>query len=50
MHDVQMPKFGLTMKSGEINDSEKTAFLGGNAKEFYGFDKLCECADIPNML
>lgn len=42
--------YDFILKSGEINDSEKTAFLGGNAKEFYGFDKLCECADIPNML
>lgn len=42
--------YDFILKNGEINDSEKTAFLGGNAKEFYGFDKLCECADIPNML
>lgn len=42
--------YDFILKSGELTDSEKTAFLGGNAKEFYGFDKLCECADIPNML
>lgn len=42
--------YDFILKSGELTDSEKTAFLGGNAKEFYSFDKLCECADIPNML
>ncbi len=42
--------YDFILKSGELTDSEKAAFLGGSAKEFYSFDKLCECADIPNIL
>ena len=33
-----------------MTDSEKAAFLGGNAIGFYGFDKLCPMPDVANML
>ena len=42
--------YDFIVKSTEMTDSEKAAFLGLNAKEFYGFDKLYECDEIPNML
>ena len=42
--------YDFVMKSSELTDSEKERFLGGNAKEFYGFDSLVPCRVIPNML
>ena len=42
--------YDFIIKSPEMTDMEKAAFLGLNAKEFYGFDKLHECKEIPNML
>ena len=37
MHDVQMPKFGLTMKSGEINE-----WFVGVGDHVSSGDALCE--------
>ena len=42
--------YDFVVKSGELTDSEKERFLGGNAKRFYGFDSLVPCLEIPNML
>ena len=42
--------YDFVVKSGELTDSEKERFLGGNAKRFYGFDSLVHCPEIPNML
>ncbi len=42
--------YDFVLKSNALTDSEKERFLGGNAKEFYGFDSLAPCEEIPNML
>ncbi|MGN1410664.1 MAG: amidohydrolase family protein [Eubacteriales bacterium] len=42
--------YDFVLKSSELTADEKAAFLGGNAKDFYGFDSLVECKEIPNML
>jgi len=42
--------YDFIIKSGELDDSEKEAFLGSNARRFYGIEKLYECDEIPNML
>ena len=41
--------YDFILKSREIGDADKTAFLGGNAKKFYCFDKLVELPYIKNM-
>lgn len=42
--------FDFILKSKELTDLEKRAFLFENAKDFYGFDDLTECKKIKNML
>ena len=41
--------YDFISKSSEMSDADKAAFLGGNAKRFYGFDKLVELPYIKNM-
>lgn len=41
--------YDFILKSSEMGDVDKTAFLGENAKRFYGFDKLVELPYIKNM-
>jgi len=41
--------YDFIAKSPEITDSEKTSFLGGNARRFYGFGALPELQYIKNM-
>ena len=41
--------FDFILKSDLLTYDEKRAFLGGNAKEFYGFDSLVELPYIKNM-
>ena len=41
--------YDFIIKSKEMTEDEKTAFLGGNAKTFYGFGKLPELPYIKNM-
>ena len=41
--------YDFISKSRELSDADKAAFLGGNAKRFYGFDKLVELPYIKNM-
>ena len=41
--------YDFIQKSRELNDADKRAFLGGNAKRFYGFDNLIELPYIKNM-
>lgn len=42
--------FDFVLKSKELTDKEKSAFLFENAKSFYGFAGLTECEKIKNML
>ncbi len=42
--------YDFIMKSHELTDAEKSAFLGRNAAGFYGFDRIHPCEPIPNML
>lgn len=41
--------YDFILKSRELSDADKAAFLGKNAKRFYGFDKLVELPYIKNM-
>ena len=41
--------YDFILKSRDIGDADKAAFLGGNAKKFYCFDKLVELPYIKNM-
>ena len=41
--------YDFISKSRELSDADKAAFLGGNAKRFYSFDKLVELPYIKNM-
>ena len=41
--------YDFVSKSKELTDQEKTAFLGGNAEQFYGFKNLPELPYIKNM-
>ena len=41
--------YDFVCKSKELTDQEKTAFLGGNAEQFYGFKNLPELPYIKNM-
>lgn len=42
--------YDFVLKSPDLTNAEKEAFLAGNAKTFYGFDSLPVCKAIPNML
>ena len=42
--------YDFVLKSKELTDKEKAAFLFENAAKFYGFDNLVPCEKIPNML
>lgn len=42
--------YDFILKSTELTESEKSAFLFENAKDFYGFADLTECEKIKNML
>lgn len=42
--------YDFILKSNELTEEQKTAFLYENAKEFYGFSDLTECEKIKNML
>ncbi|MDE7377457.1 MAG: amidohydrolase [Paraprevotella sp.] len=41
--------YDFVTKSPELTPEEKAAFLGGNARRFYGFNKLVELPYIKNM-
>ena len=41
--------YDFILKSGEMRDADKIAFLGGNAKKFYGFTNIAELPYIKNM-
>lgn len=41
--------YDFICKSNELTEEEKVMFLGKNAKEFYGFEKLVELPYIKNM-
>lgn len=42
--------FDFVLKSKELSEAEKEAFLWRNAKSFYKIDNLGEYGNIPNML
>ena len=42
--------FDFVLKSKELTETEKTAFLFENAARFYGFSGLTACEKIKNML
>lgn len=42
--------YDFILKTGELTEQEKNAFLFENAKAFYGFSNLTECEEIKNML
>lgn len=42
--------YDFIIKSKELTEKEKALFLSENAKDFYGFEGLCECERIENML
>ena len=41
--------YDFISKSQELSDADKAAFLGGNAKRFYGFTNIAELPYIKNM-
>jgi len=41
--------YDFVLKSDVLNDAEKAAFLGGNAKKFYGFGELPVLPYVKNM-
>ena len=41
--------YDFILKSREMSDADKAAFLGENAKRFYGFDNLIDLPYIKNM-
>ena len=41
--------YDFIIKSSELNETQKAAFLGENAKRFYGFGELPELPYIKNM-
>ena len=41
--------YDFILKSRELSDADKAAFLGKNAKRFYGFDNLIDLPYIKNM-
>lgn len=42
--------YDFILKSNELTEQEKNAFLFENAQAFYGFSNLAECVKIKNML
>lgn len=42
--------YDFILKSKELTEQEKNAFLCENAQAFYGFSNLTKCAKIKNML
>ncbi|MDO4153250.1 MAG: amidohydrolase family protein [Clostridia bacterium] len=42
--------YDFILKSKELTEQEKNAFLCENAQAFYGFSNLTECVKIKNML
>lgn len=42
--------YDFILKSKELTEQEKNAFLCENAQVFYGFSNLTECEEIKNML
>ncbi|MGN0561745.1 MAG: amidohydrolase, partial [Candidatus Fimenecus sp.] len=42
--------YDFIIKSKELTEQEKNAFLCENAQAFYGFSNLTECVKIKNML
>lgn len=41
--------YDFILKSDELSDEEKTAFLGENARRFYGFEHLVDLPYVKNM-
>lgn len=41
--------YDFVSKSSKLTHEEKAAFLGGNAKSFYGFEKLVDLPYVKNM-
>ena len=41
--------YDFVLKTNELTDSKKSAFLGGNAVKFYGFKNLPQLPYIKNM-
>lgn len=41
--------YDFVLKTNELTDSEKSAFIGGNAVKFYGFKNLPQLPYIKNM-
>ena len=41
--------YDFILKSDELSDEEKTAFLGETARRFYGFDHLVDLPYVKNM-
>ena len=41
--------YDFILKTNELSEQEKAMFLGGNAKQFYGFSNLPELPYIKNM-
>ena len=41
--------YDFILKNDELSDEEKTAFLGENARRFYGFDHLVDLPYVKNM-
>ncbi|MBR5427263.1 MAG: amidohydrolase [Clostridia bacterium] len=42
--------FDFVLKSTELTEKEKAAFLSENAARFFGFDRLYQCEPVKNML
>jgi len=41
--------YDFVEKSAELTDEQKALFLGQNAQQFYGFDRLPDLPYIKNM-
>ncbi len=41
--------YDFVLRSTELSDAEKRAFLSGNARAFYGFSDLCTLPYVKNM-
>ena len=41
--------YDFVLKSPELSDNDKSLFLGGNARRFYGFTDLVDLPYIKNM-
>ncbi len=42
--------FDFVLKTTELTETEKAAFLSENAARFFGFDKLYQCTPVKNIL